>query len=138
MNQHRVFWAVGLSNGENAQEDKGDFKVIDGELSPWQRLIHYVAEKGLMITSLQLFTADGKVFSLPSAGKNPKFKAFADAPQPILYRMYRKMAGDVMGGGEVTNQELFTVAEARYKDGTLLQIWVCNTSLNAWTMITKE
>ena len=131
----KVLWTVGLSNGENVYEEKGNFQTITGELSPWQRLLAYMKEKELRITSLSLYTSDGRRFNLPSAGRNPKFKAFSELPQPVAYKMFRKMGGDVMRGGEIENQDLYTVIEAEYEDGKKLQVWVDEETLNSWTLI---
>ena len=73
-------------------------------------------------------------WNLPSAGKNPKFKAFADAPQPVRYRMFRAMGSDIMGG-KTANPELYTVAEAEYADDCKLQLWVSEVNGNSWTLI---
>lgn len=130
---HEVHFIAGLSSGETITEGNGNFQIIKGALSPWQRLLRYCEETGAHITSLSLATADGKRWNLPSAGKNPKFKAFADAPKPITYRFFRKMGGDVMTG-RVTNEERYAVAEAHYQNGTTLQVWVDKQTQNAWSL----
>lgn len=130
----KVLFTIGLSNGETITEEKGNFETIEGELSPWQRLLSYMAEKDVYITSLSLYTKDGQRWNLPSAGKNPKFKAFADAPKPTDFDFFRKMGGDVMNGS-VTKEEHYTVAEARYEDGTRIQVWVDNETCKSWSMI---
>lgn len=135
MKTHKVKWSISLNNGETYHEDKGNYKVIEGELSPWQRLLSYIKENGLNITSLSLHTEDGRSFMLPSAGSNPKFKAFADAPKPIQYKMFRKIGADVINGGQLTNQDLFTVAEAEYQDGQKAQIWVSDDGFKSWFLL---
>jgi hypothetical protein len=128
---------VSLSNGENHYEEKGAFKTIKGELSPWQRLIRHVAKNGLRITSLAVYTDDGRYFNLPSAGKNPKFKAFGEAEPPRDFNQFRQMAGDVLnngdGTGTIQDPDIFTVIEAQYEDHKL-QLWVDNKTLNCWTL----
>lgn len=104
-----------------------------GELSPWQRLLAYVAEKDISITSVALYAPNGQRWNMPSAGKNPKFHAFSVAPQPVSYKMFRKIGGDVIGG-EMVDPEVFTVAEATYKDGNKVQLWVDNKNMSAWVM----
>lgn len=129
---HTVQWSVGLSNGENAYEGVGCFAMVPGELSPWQKLMAHIVDKQLSITSIGLRTADGRMFSLPSAGRNPKFKAFDDAPKPIDYKFYRKIAGDVTGG-EMKDPDQFTVIVALY-DGYQTQLWVNEKTLNCWVL----
>jgi hypothetical protein len=131
----KVHFIAGLANGETITEGKGNFAIIEGELSPWNKLLFYLAEQQTKITSLSLATSDGKRWNMTSAGKNPKFKAFADAPKPAEYRMFRKMGGDVMSTGEVTEQEHFTVAEAIYENGIILQLWVSEDGQTAWSLI---
>lgn len=134
----KVLWIAGLSNGETITEEKGNFKTIAGELSPWQRLLLYLKEKDLTITSLSLHTKDGLRWHLPSAGKNPKFHAFAVAPKPINLNMFRKMGGDVTGGGEIKNPDKYTIIEGEYNGGTKIQIWVDDYSLNSWSLIATQ
>lgn len=131
---NKVHWIVGLSNGENHKEGKGHYQRIDGALSPWQRLLANMKERGLHITSLSLGTDDGKRWNLPSAGKNPKFKAFAEAPKPLSYRAYRKLGLDVISEAERI-EDRYTIAEATYDDGRKLQIWVDEKTLNSWSII---
>lgn len=133
--QHKALWMVSLSNGENHHEEKGDYQTIAGELSPWQRLKRYIAINGLQITSLSVYTADGRYFNLPSAGRNPKFRAFADITPPLGFNLFRQMGSDVTPTGEAIGEpDLFTVIEAQYPDRTL-QIWVDNKTFNSWTLI---
>lgn len=137
--QHKAKWMVSLNNGENLYEEKGKYETIAGELSPWQRLLAYIKENDLKITSLAVYTDCGRYFNLPSAGKNPKFKAFGEATPPLGYRQFRQMAGDVLQGrgqeATIHDPEVFTVVEAQYEDHNL-QLWVCNKTLNCWTLIT--
>lgn len=131
---HTVYWIAGLSNGQTITEGKGDFQVIEGELSPWQRLLAFCAANGATITSMSLATADGRRFNLPSAGKNPKFKAFADAPKPLSYKAFRKFGADVTRNSQ-TNKDLFTVIEASYEGGSAIQVWVDEDTLTSWSLI---
>ena len=131
---HTVKWQVGLSNGENFKEDKGQFETSPGALSPWQRLLAYLEEHQVTITSLSLCTDDGRRWNLPSAGKNPKFKAFADAPQPVGYRFYRKLGGDVMNGA-IQQPERYAVVEATYEDGHTMQLWVDDATQASWCIL---
>jgi hypothetical protein len=132
---HKVHWIAGLSNGETAHEGKGNFQIIEGELSPWQRLLRHIETNSLRITSLSLGTDDGRRWNLPSAGKNPKFHAFATAPRPTAYRMFRSAAMDVMDGSGEWG-DLYTCAEAEYENGTKMQVWVAEDTLAAWSVLT--
>lgn len=134
---HKAKWTVGLSNGETLHEEKGDFCTITGALSPWQRLLGHLAEAGATITSLSLYADDGRRWNLPSAGKAPKFKAFAEAPKPVSFRMFRKAGADLRQDGSVQEQDLFTVAEATYEDGKKLQVWVDEGTLNSWNLVSN-
>lgn len=129
MSQHKVLWTVGLSNGQNLYEEKGNFKTITGELSPWQRLKRYIVENGVSITSFSLYTNDGKRWTLPSAGKNPRFRQLDNVPQPVEYNFFRKWANDTK-----TGDERWGVIEASYEGGETLQIWVDDDKQVSWSM----
>jgi hypothetical protein len=135
MKTQNVKWTVSLSNGETVYEEKGEYAVLAGEISPWQRLQKYIKEKGLKITSLSLYTDRGQRFNLPSAGKNPKFKEFTDAEKPTGYRMFRKVGIDV-NNNKVENEEFFTVIEATYSNNKRLQIWVSGQNPDiSWSVL---
>lgn len=136
---HKVLFTAGLSNGETAHEGKGNYKRIDGALSPWQRLSSYVSENKLAITSLSLRTQDGYTWNLPSAGKNPKFKAFGEAPKPERYNFFRRGGADVLmtGGGQLSGYEEYAVIEAIYQEHKL-QVWVHNDTFASWSLINRE
>lgn len=142
---NKIYFQCGLSNGETITEHKGAYTITDGKPSPWQRLLSYIEKNNLTITSLSLASGDGKRWNLPSAGKNPKFKAFDDAQKPESYNFFRKMGGDVKSDGSVVNQDLYHVIEAIYRTGndfvngdpmyTRLQTWVDEATGNSWSMI---
>jgi len=143
---HNVKWQVSLSTGETFFEDKGDFIEIPDQLSPWQRLQKYLIENEAQITSLSLYTNDGQSFNLPSAGKNPKFKAFSDLEKPLDYQMFRTIGRNVAGlkNGVVVPlnehgfDDWFTVIEAIYSFGSL-QLWVDeNNSKNSWVLFKNK
>lgn len=143
--KHNVKFKVSLSNGETHYEGKGQFQEIPNELSPWNKLINYTIQKKCLITSLSLYTDDGRTFNLPSLGKSPKFREFSNIDKPIDFNLFRKIASDMdairikerieVGNKEVT--DWYTVAEAIYKDYRL-QIWVdeFNTK-NSWVLVKK-
>lgn len=136
MNKQKVQWSVSLSNGETLYENKGNFQTIEGELSPYQRLLAFVVDKEVSITSMSLYTDDGNRWNLPSAGKNPRFKAFSDAEKPVSYRFFRKLGQDVTCDGEKGEPEIYSVIEAVYNmDGKRIQVWVDNKTFNSWSLI---
>lgn len=137
----KVLFTVSLANGETIAEGKGNFQVIEGALSPWQRLCEYLVEKQTTITSLSLYTADGRRFNLPSAGKNPKFHALHSAPVPTDFRFFRKAAADIEPSGTAKSEfnDLYAVIEARYESGVVLQTWVCEADPSkSWSFILYE
>lgn len=133
--QHTVNWGASLDNGETIYEGKGDYIAIEGELSPWQKLRKRMEDTGVRITSLSLYAADGRRWNLPSAGRNPKFRAFDAAPKPVGYRFFRKMGGDVLPSGDVVDEDRYTCIEAQYEDGRAVQLWVDEKTMNAWTLL---
>lgn len=134
MRTHRVLWSVSLSNGETIHEEKGEYKSREGVPSPWCRLMAYIDECDVQITSLSLYTDEGHRFNLPSLGSNPRFKAFANAEKPVSFRMFRKLGADVMGKN-IVSQDLYTVIEATYADSKVLQLWVDERTFSVWTLI---
>jgi hypothetical protein len=143
MKRHNVKWQVSLANGKTLFEDKGDFCEVEGQPSPWQKLLFYLAEKKTFITSLSLYTDGNQRFNLPSVGKSPKFKAFIEAPKPIAFQCMRKMGVDYnkQSDGKFHPDEagdLFTVAQAEYEDG-FMEIWVDeNNTKNCWTLYLRK
>jgi hypothetical protein len=133
----KVLFTAGLSNGETITEEHGDFCRIDGALSPWQRLLSYVATKGIYITSLSLLTADGQRWNLPSAGKNPKFKEFGYTQKPVSFRMFRKIAKEgntIQDLNAAPSSDMHTCIEAVYEDGGRIQVWVREDNRASWTV----
>ena len=134
MKDSNIKWAVGLSDGTNAYEGKKEYRHIEGELSPWQRLLKYTEREGLEITSLSLYF-EGKRWNLPSKGSNPKFREFTTSDKPIGYKCFRKLGADILQGGGMENEELYTVAEAEYEDYKL-QVWVLDKEpYPSWTVV---
>lgn len=136
-----------LSNGETVVEGKGDFAYIDGLPMPWPRLVRYAVENQLTITSLSLFTPDGRTFTLPSRGRNPKFKAFDSAEKPLDYQIERKVAreqsavkledGTIKATGPVQLKGHYTVGVAFFGDHKV-EIWVDEfDTRNSWYLSTK-
>lgn len=142
----QVKFIASLSNGETVVEGKADFKYIDGNHTPWIRLVRYATENKLDITSLSLFTPDGRTFTLPSRGKNPKFKAFDDADKPLDYQIDRKLGREQKGvrmpngGVELGKVEIkghFTVGVAYFADHKV-EVWVDEEDTrNSWYLTSK-
>lgn len=136
---HKVKWQVSLSDGQTLFEDKGDFAVVPGELSPWNKLLKYIEDNSLAITSLSLYTDDGRTFNLPSLGKNPKFRAFDLATKPTKLMLERKFAVDA---DDKDNPDMFTTICAWYDFENIiikLSIWVSEANPNnSWSLITLE
>ena len=131
---NNVKWAIGLSDGNNAYEGKGRYEIKQGGLSPYQRLLKDIKDSGVFITSLSLFTDDGRTWNLPAIGRNPKFRIFNQAEKPMEYRFFRTMGADIMSG-QPTAQDKFAVIEAIYLNRKL-QIWVDeNNPDNSWSVI---
>ena len=131
---YRIRFIAGLSNGETVVEGKGQFTETTGELSPWRKLLAYCSDRGLTITSLSLAAGDGCRWSLPSAGKNPKFKAFAEAEKPVRYAFHRALGMDVIG--TTKTYDGFAYIEAFYQNGQRLQVWVSEQPPHAsWSVI---
>ena len=123
--QHTVKWYVSLSNGETFFESKGDYKNLPDVKSPWQRLIDYTIDNNVDITSLGLYTDDGRRWNLTSSGNAPKFNAFSNAMKPIDYNIERSLSREMRRDGSVEVLEFYTVARAIYSTFEL-QIWVNN------------
>lgn len=130
METHTVKFQISLSNGETFFEGKGPFKEIPGEKSPWQKVIDYLIDNKVEITSLALYTDEGRRFTLPHAGKNPKFtpQIKGDFVLPIDFNLFRYIEQDMKATptGEITDRRtvtLFTVAEAIYPNYKV-QLWV--------------
>jgi len=128
----KALWCASLSDGSTFQEGKGEFRIIEGQPSPFQRLLLFVSEGNLRVTSLSLYCGD-RHWSLPSAGRNPKFRAFENAPKPEAYRFFRTAGADSCGSrAGVTDR--FAVVEAAYQDGSRMQLWVEDATLNSWAV----
>lgn len=128
-------WKASLSNGETFYEDKGVYAFVLGEKSPWQKLLLYIKDNNLQITSLGIYTDDNRAFNLPSSGNNPKFSIFSQHAKPISFTMFKASAISVSGPND---EENFIVVEANYEDGNL-QMWVpLYNPDNCWCIFTKK
>lgn len=128
----RVKFKVSLSNGETLYEGKGNFQRLAGLEAPYARLLSYISENNLNITSFALYTDTGKVFNLPSLGNNPKFKEFQEIKKPLSYNLFRKLGKNIEAN---STEDLLVCAEAYYS-GIRLQLWVDdNNPDNSWVLI---
>ncbi|MFA5768358.1 MAG: hypothetical protein WC871_02320 [Bacteroidales bacterium] len=135
---HRVKWQVSLANGDTFFEGKGPFVEVKGELSPWQKLLEYQAQQKTHITSLSLYTDDGRTYNLPSSGKNPKFREFDNLKKPLDFEVCRKITREMAPDGTNKNLGWFTVAIADYGDHEL-QIWVDEQhTQNMWVLMVEK
>ena len=142
LKKHNVLFQVSLSNGETFFEDKGIFSFIPGDISPWHKLEKYTIEKGIEITSLSLYTKDGRTFNLPSAGRDPKFAPFRDIEKPLDYNYGHCLAREHeivdLKVVKTTPSDWFTFIEAIYPDYKL-QVWVDeNNTKNSWVLVVKN
>lgn len=128
----KISWKVGLSNGFNFTEGKGEtFKEVPGELSPWLKLQEYLKKENAHITSMCLVTEDNRTFNLPSAGNNPKFRMFQELDKPTEFKFFRAFASDSNGG----NPDYFAVIQATYPNYKL-ELWVDETNpKNCWVLV---
>lgn len=135
----RLKWKVGLSDGNNYIEGIAPFDTVSGELSPWLKLQKYIKENNLTIKSLSLIelfpdARKNRTYNLPSAGKNPKFRAFDIASKPIDYKFFRMVAGDVTSNNNTKIDTEFAVVEAIYETYSL-QLWVDERNTrNCWVL----
>jgi len=127
----RLYWQAGLSNGETFTENKGRFITEPGKITPWLQLLAYIKQENLTITSLYL-TDGTRTFNLPSAGKNPKFTAFANAEKPQGFNCWQPIATDLKPGAQM---EKYHMIEAYYQYFAL-QLWVdYNNTNNSWVLV---
>jgi len=137
MQTHNVKWQVSLSNGETFFEGKSQFADVDGELSPWQKLMKYIDANSLSITSLSLFSGN-RNYNIPPMGENPKFNPVIGgqvSQKPFDFNMFRYAEGDIDSSGSVTPDKLYTVAEAFF-NGFKVQLWVDENNVdNCWVRI---
>ena len=135
MRHHTALFQVSLSNGETLFEGKGDYQEIEGQPSPWQRLLLHLRDTKAHITSLAIY-ADGNRYMLPSMGKGgPRFIAFQECDTPVGFSFFRKLGQDVNNDQSKGVEEIFAVAQAQFDDGTFLELWVSNDNPNhAWTL----
>lgn len=135
---YKVKWTVSLNNGETHYEGKGLFLEVAGELSAWNKLQNYLSENNLTITSLALYTDEGRRWNLPSSGKNPKFRAFDMAEKPFKYTMERKVGLD---WDDKQNSDIYTTINSWFDiEGSIYKftIWVDDRNPNnTWSVVNK-
>lgn len=130
----QVFFIASLSDGQTIVEGTGDYKWVDGLMSPWNRLVRYTVENKLRINSLSLGIPGGQTVTIPTMGGKPRFKGYVDrteAEKPLDYEVKRFLARDMdvvahSGNLDVKKtqiSEFYTFAEAIYGNFTI-QVWV--------------
>jgi len=136
MRTRSALWQVSLSTGETFQEGHFPFQDVPGDLSPWQRLLQHISAAKARITSLSLFTEEGRTWQLPSNGKNPRFRAFTDLPPPLGFRFFRVYGQDMNADGVLSGEaDHFSVIAADYP-ACSLQVWVSETHPdNSWALV---
>ncbi len=72
METQKPKWTVSLSNGETLYEGKNEYEHSEGEPTPWRRLLNYIEEEELSITSLALY--NDKQRSVRPSERPPKMK----------------------------------------------------------------
>ena len=69
-------WLASLSDGTTAIEGISPFAEIDGELSPWQKLMAHISTLGLRITGLRIQVSKTseatRTYNLPNCTVTPK------------------------------------------------------------------
>lgn len=93
-------WIAELSNGQIAEEGKGEFAVVSGQRTPWVRLCSYCAENDLTVTSLKI-KVNNNIISLPL---NAEF-----------YSLQYAIAGEIDETGAFSQQK-FVDAASHFKD----------------------
>lgn len=134
MRDSNVKWAISLSDGTNAYEDKNEYKEVEGDLSPYQKLLNYIEENDVEMTSMSLYTDEGRAWNLPSAGDNPKFDRFENTDKPVDFKFRRHLRQvGMMGGSSKTYK--YAMIEAEYEDYKL-QVWVMDKEpYPSWTLV---
>lgn len=143
-------WLVSLSNGDTAIEGKPPYEEIEGELSPWQRLIRYLSFNKLSITGIRIQldsdTNPTRTFNLPSL--SPKAKWINRKPiLPIGFNYFRTVEqvmtvesvdekGQINGLERKENLDTHYIEiHAYYPTFTLVFIVDEDTGNESWAMI---
>jgi hypothetical protein len=146
----KVKFIASLSDGSTIVEGKNDYAWIDGQKSPWVRLVNYAIKNKLLITSLSLLAPSGAVVTIPPVGKFAKSVAFSgrtEADVPVDYDVSRYIERAIMGhktpDGKSTIEEVsiekhYTIASALYKKFKI-QVWVDEFDpRNTWVTIKHD
>ena len=122
--EHKVNFTASLSNGETIYEGKGDYKEVAGQPSPFQQLQSYLIENKLTITTLGLYTSDGRSFFLPTTSGRHNIGKLQEEFKPYDYNLFRYMDASMNMNGEIESIDRhFTVIEALFEKYKL-QLWV--------------
>lgn len=143
-------WLVSLSNGDTAIEGKAPYEEIEGELSPWQRLIRFIALNKLHITTIRIQVEvddlPTRTFNLPSLSPKAKWGNL----KPILpsgFNYFRRVEQslqaesvdqDGVHGLHPTSEIHFIEIHAYYPTFTLVTIVDEDTGNESWSLIVPK
>jgi hypothetical protein len=125
-----IGWVAWLSNDAVIHEHHGNFKIIEGEPSPWVRLCSFLVDNNLHIVKLAL-DVDGELVHLPST---PGFGLDEFHQTPRSYSIQYRIEGEVITG-EIRAKGYIDLA-GHYEDFTVHLIHDMS-ELNAWILVTK-
>ena len=92
-------WLASLSDGTTVIEGKAPFAEVEGELSPWNKLLKHLEENDLHITGLRIQVKRNnesiKTYNLPSFncnrnGSHEKWNDITPMP-PVRYDYHRRI-----------------------------------------------
>lgn len=144
----RVFFVASLSDGTVVTEGRNGWEWIDGQPSPWTRLITHTAKNNISINSVSLATPDGASFTLPPMTGKPRFTGYAGIKpeeRPFDYDVSRRLIRDMDVGvindrAEIeksTIKEFYTYVTAFYKDFNV-ELWVNEMDLRSSWLVLKR
>lgn len=143
-------WLVSLSNGDTAIEGKAPYEEIEGELSPWQRLIRFVALNKLQITTIRIQVdvddLPTRTFNLPSLSPKAKWgnlKPILPSGFNYFRRVEQTMIPDYVDekgihGLHPTNEKHFIEIHAFYPTFNLVTIVDEDEGNESWSMIVPK
>ena len=147
-------WLVSLSDGTTAIEGKHPFEEIEGQLSPWQRLVRHCAINNLIFTAIRIeldVEKDGQVFThhfnLPS--KSPKQKWAHLKPLIPTHFDYHRRVEMMMGNAQINEQGALQVEKvggdvkyieitAYYPDFNLMILVDEDNASESWSLIVPK
>lgn len=128
---HDGKWVATLSNGETAVERSGKFTVEQGEPTPWVRLVHFLGENDLWITSLRL-NYKGRTIHMPRLTFD-KFGLESKSPTHYSLQYHLEAIGEF---GTVMEQTIFMDLAAHYPDFAVHYIQDLTHANDSWVVVT--